>query len=70
MGGRTSLRTSLLVAAVVLTGEDGRLVEVVPGLDLVVVVGCDEDPAPGMAIPASSEAFVELVSSTVLPVLG
>jgi CubicO group peptidase (beta-lactamase class C family) len=57
-------------AAVVLTGEDGQLVEVVPGLDLVVVVGCDEDPAPDVAIPASSEAFVELVSSTVLPVLG
>jgi hypothetical protein len=57
-------------AAVVLTGEDGQLVEVVPDLDLVVVVGCDEDPAPDVAIPASSEAFVELVSSTVLPVLG
>jgi hypothetical protein len=57
-------------AAVVLTGEDGQLVEVVPDLDLVVVVGCDEDPAPDVALPASSEAFVELVSSAVLPVLG
>ncbi|MDY7091056.1 MAG: hypothetical protein SYR96_38985, partial [Actinomycetota bacterium] len=57
-------------AAVVLTGADGQLVEVVPGLDLVVVVSCDEDPSPAVALPASSDAFVELVSSTVVPVLG
>jgi hypothetical protein len=57
-------------AAVVLTGADGQLVEVVPGLDLVVVVGSVEDPAPEVAIPASSEAFVELVSSVVVPALG
>jgi len=57
-------------AAVVLTGDEGQLVEVVPGLDLVVVVSCDEDPSPDVAIPASSEAFVELVAKTVVPVFG
>ncbi|WP_214405847.1 hypothetical protein [Pseudonocardia lacus] len=57
-------------AAVVLTGDDGQLVEVVPGLDLVVVVSCDEDPTPAPAIPAGSEAFVELVASLVVPALS
>jgi hypothetical protein len=57
-------------AAVVLTGADGQLVEIVPGLDLVVVVSCDEAPEPEVAIPAGSEAFVELVSSLVVPALG
>jgi hypothetical protein len=45
-------------------------VEVVPGLGLVVVVACGEDPNPDVAIPAGSESFVELVSSTILPALG
>ncbi|MCO1656941.1 hypothetical protein [Pseudonocardia humida] len=57
-------------AAVVLTGEECQIVEVVPRLELVVVVGCDEDPTPDVAIPASSEAFLELVASTVVPALG
>jgi hypothetical protein len=57
-------------AAVVLTGQDGQLVEVVPGLGLVVVVAADEDPTPVPAFPAGSEAFVEMVTSAVLPALG
>jgi CubicO group peptidase (beta-lactamase class C family) len=57
-------------AATVFTGQDGQLVEVVPGLGLVVVVACGEDPNPDVAIPAGSESFVELVSSTILPALG
>ena len=56
-------------AATVLTGEDGQLVEVVPGLDLVVAVTSEPDPDPEVARPAGSEAFVELVSSIVVPVL-
>ncbi len=56
-------------AAIVLTGEDGQLVEVVPGLELVVAVASEPDPDPAVARPAGSEAFVELVSSIVVPTL-
>jgi hypothetical protein len=57
-------------AAVALTGDDGQLVEVVPALRLLVVVASDEDHRPRSAFPAGSEAFVELVSGTVVPALG
>lgn len=57
-------------AAVALTGDDGQLVEVVPALRLLVVVASDRDPRPRSAFPADSEAFVELVSGTVVPALG
>jgi hypothetical protein len=57
-------------AAVVLTGIDGQLVEIVPGLDLVVVVASGEDPDPEVALPAGSEAYVELVTSLIVPAIG
>lgn len=56
-------------AATALTGEGGQLVEMVPSMGLVVVVTCDEDPTPLAAPPAGSEAFVEMVSSIVVPAL-
>jgi hypothetical protein len=57
-------------AAVALTGVDGQLVEAVPALRLLVVVASDPEPHPQSAFPAESEAFVELVSGTVVPALG
>jgi hypothetical protein len=57
-------------AAVALTGADGQLVEAVPALRLLVVVASDPEPHPQNAFPAESEAFVELVSGTVVPALG
>jgi hypothetical protein len=57
-------------AAIALTGDDGQLVEAVPALRLLVVVASDPDPRPRSAFPAGSEAFVELVSGTVVPALG
>jgi CubicO group peptidase (beta-lactamase class C family) len=57
-------------AAVALTGADGQLVEAVPALRLLVVVASDPEPHPRSAFPAGSDAFAELVSSTVVPALG
>jgi hypothetical protein len=57
-------------AAVALTGADGQLVEAVPALRLLVVVASDPEPHPRSAFPAGSDAFVELVSSTVVPALS
>jgi hypothetical protein len=57
-------------AAVALTGADGQLVEAVPALRLLVVAASDPEPHPASAFPAGSDAFVELVSSTVVPALS
>lgn len=58
-------------SATVVTGTGGQLIEVVPALDLVVVVACDELDAPDPLVPpAGSETFVELVSSVIVPSVG
>jgi hypothetical protein len=57
-------------AASVVTGADGQLLEVVPGLGLVVVVVTGDDaPRPAVA-GAPSEAFVEAVSGLIAPALA
>ena len=49
------------------TGRGGQLVEVLPALDAVIVVACDDVPNPSGAGAASSESFVEGIESLVLP---
>jgi CubicO group peptidase (beta-lactamase class C family) len=55
-------------AASVITGAEGQLLEVVPGLGLVVVV-TSGDPPPHTVASAPSEAFVEVVSGLIAPAL-
>lgn len=55
-------------AASVVTGADGQLLEVVPGLGLVVVV--TSGGASAAVANAPSEAFVEMVSGLIAPALS
>jgi hypothetical protein len=56
-------------AASVVTGAEGQLLEVVPGLGMVVVVTSGDPPAHTVA-NAPSEAFVEVVSGLIAPALA